>query len=343
MAKIVYGVAGQGFGHATRSQEILKYLVSQGHQVLVLTYGQALFFLAAEFEVFEIPGLGLSYQDNKLVYWRTIYKNASQLAKQSKNWRKILRRFRDFNPDFVITDFEPLSALLAKVQRVPLISLDNQHQLTNTKIELPWQYRRDLLADQLAIKSMVWGANYYLITSFFETKITKPKTFLFPPILRQEILKLKPQRQDFILVYQTSDFDGIVKELKKIKENFVVVGFDREEQVGRLQFKKYSHDEWLNDLANCKAVVGNAGLSLIGECLYLGKPYLAIPVAKQVEQIINAVYLQRKFYGRFIPYFSQAEFADFMKDHSKFEANLKKYRRQDNGAIKKKLDEIIGQ
>ena len=75
MAKIIYGVSGQGFGHATRSKEVLTHLVEQGHEVLVFTYGQALFFLKDEFKVFEIPGLELSYRNNELTYLGTIIKN----------------------------------------------------------------------------------------------------------------------------------------------------------------------------------------------------------------------------------------------------------------------------
>ena len=105
MAKIIYGVSGQGFGHSTRSREVLQYLVSRGHQVLVFTYGQALFFLDEEFDVFEVPGLELIYKNNKLIYWQTVYQNIYQVAKQSRYWNKVLERFRNFNPDIVITDF----------------------------------------------------------------------------------------------------------------------------------------------------------------------------------------------------------------------------------------------
>ena len=113
MAKIIYGISGQGFGHSTRSKEILKYLASQGHDILIFTYGQAVFFLADEFEVFEVPGLGLSYKDNKVVYLGTIYANIKQLAKQSRNWTKISRRFKEFNPDIVI--FTWLSPIVSPI------------------------------------------------------------------------------------------------------------------------------------------------------------------------------------------------------------------------------------
>ncbi|MFA5029846.1 MAG: MJ1255/VC2487 family glycosyltransferase [Patescibacteria group bacterium] len=341
MAKIIYGVAGQGFGHSTRSKEILRQLVSQGHQVLVFTYGQALFFLDEEFKVFEIPGLGLTYKDNKLVYWQTIFRNTKQLLKQSRNWKKILKCFRDFNPDLIFTDFEPLTAMLAKLQRLPLISIDNQHQMTNTRIEIGAKYRRDLLADRLIIKSMVWGAKSYLVATFFETPITKKNTFLFPPILRQEILDLKPQKQDYILVYQTSDFDSLIKELKKIKEKFVVFGFDVEKEDGNLEFKKYSHNEWFDYLANCKAIIGNAGLSLMTEALYLQKPYLAIPVKKQIEQVINAYYLEQQGYGRLAETFNKEQFENFISNYQKFENNLRAYGHKDNQAIFGKINELI--
>ena len=197
MARIIYGVAGQGFVHTTRSKEIIKHLIDSGHKVLVMTYGQALFFLEKDFEVVEIPGLILSYKNNKLSYWETIFKNAKLLLKETKNWKKISKKFKDFKPDMAITDFEPLTCLLAKQSNIPLLSIDNQHQLTNTKISSKG-HKKDLLAAQLIIKSVVWGAKRYFVTTFYETPILDKKTFIFPPIVRQEILDLKTEKQDYM-------------------------------------------------------------------------------------------------------------------------------------------------
>ena len=108
MAKIIYGVSGQGFGHAARSKEILGFLAKQGHQILVFTYDQGLFLLngpEADWEVFEIPGLNLSYKDNRLRYWRTVYKNTEKVFLKVDNWAEILKKFKDFKPDLAITDF----------------------------------------------------------------------------------------------------------------------------------------------------------------------------------------------------------------------------------------------
>jgi len=341
MAKIIYGIAGQGFGHSTRSQEIIRFLISQGHQVLIFTYGQALFLLDKNFEVAEIPGLGLTYKNNKLIYWQTIFKNIQTILKQSRQWKPINQKFKDFNPDLVFTDFEPLTALLAKRFHKPLISIDNQHQLTNSLIEVPDNCRHDFLMDKLAIKSLVWGADYYLATSFFNTKVTKKNTFIFPPILRQEILDLQPKKENYILVYQTSNFNHLVEILKKTDQQFVVFGLNKEGRENNLEYKNYSSREWLKYLADCQAIIGNAGASLISEALHLKKPYLAIPVKKQTEQIINAQYLQRRGYGLFTYQLTLDDFQEFIANLPKYEANLAAYNRQDNSAIFEKIQEII--
>jgi uncharacterized protein (TIGR00661 family) len=44
-------------------------------------------------------------------------------------------------------------------------------------------------------------------------------------------------------------------------------------------------------------VIANSGFSLICEALYLGKPYLAIPVRHQFEQVLNAYYVDKMGYG----------------------------------------------
>ena len=39
--KIIYGVVGEGMGHATRSRVILEHLLSEGHEICVVVSGRA--------------------------------------------------------------------------------------------------------------------------------------------------------------------------------------------------------------------------------------------------------------------------------------------------------------
>ena len=76
-------------------------------------------------------------------------------------------------------------------------------------------------------------------------------------------------------------------------------GFGRGGREGNITFKKPSLDGFLQDLVNCKAIIANAGFSLVTEALHLGKPYLAIPVNHQFEQIFNAYWLDKMGYGAY--------------------------------------------
>ena len=85
----------------------------------------------------------------------------------------------------------------------------------------------------MIIKSFIIKADYYLINTFFYPEIKKKNTFLFPPILRPEILKAKVKHKEHILAYQTSKSDKrIMKNLGKINEKFIVYGFDTYKRKG---------------------------------------------------------------------------------------------------------------
>ena len=48
--------------------------------------------------------------------------------------------------DLIITDFEPLTCHVGHKKRLPVISIDNQHCLTNTVVSYPRKYRGDAAA-----------------------------------------------------------------------------------------------------------------------------------------------------------------------------------------------------
>ena len=38
MARILYGIAGEGAGHASRSKEVIRYLQKKGHELRIVSY-----------------------------------------------------------------------------------------------------------------------------------------------------------------------------------------------------------------------------------------------------------------------------------------------------------------
>ena len=142
-------------------------------------------------------------------------------------------------------------------------------------------------------------ANAYLVISFFTAPVRKRNTFLFPPLLRQEILDATPTQGDHVLVYVTSPAPALAKLLSSVRCRFIAYGFGREGRVeGNILYKKPSLDGFFADLTSARAIVANSGFSLVTEALHLGKPYLAVPVSHQFEQIFNAYWLEKSGYRR---------------------------------------------
>ena len=70
--KILYGIVGEGMGHATRSKVTLDELCAQGHEISIVVSGRAHAFIARQFAdrpnvtIEEIHGLTLDYDNNEL-------------------------------------------------------------------------------------------------------------------------------------------------------------------------------------------------------------------------------------------------------------------------------------
>ena len=343
MVRILYGIAGEGMGHAIRSKVVIEHLLKK-HELIIVSSRKPYEFLSKKFkDVYDIHGLHINYKNNKVQSAKTLFQNAYKLPKGSyRTLRRLMRIIKGFKPDIVISDFEPFTGLISKFFNTPLISIDNMHVMTNCKLKVPKRYYKDYIAAKLVIKSFIIKADYYLINTFFYPKIRKKNTFLFPPILRKDILKVKAKEKDFILVYQTSkDHKKIVKTLKKAKGKFIVYGFDKDKEERNLVFKKFSEKGFIEDLASCKALITNGGFSTIVEAIHLGKPVLSEPIRKQFEQVLNAIFVEKAGYGEFHKKLKADKINDFISNLDVYKDNLKKNKRADNLKILEKLDEVI--
>jgi uncharacterized protein (TIGR00661 family) len=341
MANILYGVNGEGSGHSTRALEVLSHLQASGHTLHVASFDRGLRNLQERFEVTEIYGLRLTYVNNQVRYRRTIASNLMAVGKRAKSGAALSELSDKWKIELVITDFEPLCCHLGHRKHLPVISIDNQHCLTNTEVSYPRKYRRDATLAKLVTRIMTPRADAYLVTSFFTPQINRPRTFLFPPILRQQILKARPKSGEHVLVYVTSPAPGLAKLLSTLRCSFIAYGFGREGQSGNVLYRKPSVDRFLEDLIAAKAIVANAGFSLMTEALHLGKPYLAIPIKHQFEQIFNAYWLEKLGYGTYWEELNKERIESFLYNLSRYGEQLRAYPRNGNTALLDKVDALI--
>jgi len=341
MANILYGVNGEGSGHSSRAREVIRHLEARGHRVHVASFDRGLSNLKNDFEVTEIDGLRLAYVHNRVRYRTTVLRNLLHLPQAARSVRMLERKAEGWDLDLVITDFEPITCHLGHKLNLPIVAIDNQHLLTDTDITYPREYRREAIATKLVTRLMTPGADAYLVISFFEARVKKKKTFLFPPILREEVLHTKPAEGDFVLIYVTSAANELIEVLRTVRQRFVCYGFNREGKDGNLDFRKPALDIFLRDLSVCRAVIANAGFSLISEALYLGKPYLAWPVKRQFEQVFNAYYIAKTGYGAYWDDLNKERVESFLFNLDEYRVALASYPRADNAALLAKLDQLI--
>ena len=341
MANILYGVNGEGSGHSSRAREVISHLNSQGHRVRVTSFDRGYQNLKGDFDVTEIDGLRLTYVHNRVRYGKTVLRNLLHLPKTARTVRSLGRKAEAWSLDLVITDFEPITCHVGHKLGLPIIAIDNQHLLTDAEITYPKEYRKEAAATKIVTKLMTPRADAYLVISFFTARVKKKTTSLFPPILRAEVLNAAAAGGDAVLVYVTSGAAELAELLKSVRGRFLCYGFGREGKDQNLEFRKPSLDSFLRDLSGCKAVIANAGFSLISEALYLGKPYLAWPVKRQFEQIFNAFYIDRMGYGAYWDDLNKERVESFLFNLQKYREQLASYSRADNSALFAKLDELI--
>ncbi|HEX4604183.1 MAG TPA: glycosyltransferase family protein [Candidatus Angelobacter sp.] len=342
MANILYGVNGEGSGHSTRAKEVITHLQKQRHNIYIVSFDRGLRNLSESFPVKEVFGFRITYVNNRVRYKRTLASNLMKAPRAARSLKELSHLVDENNIDLVITDFEPLTSHVGHHKRLPVIAIDNQHAITNTRVSLPRGFRRDAAAVKLVTRMMTPKADAYIVLSFFPAPVTKRNTFLFSPIVRQEVLSAMPRTGDQVLVYVTSPAKELAALLRQVRCKFVAYGFGAEGQDGNILFKKPSMDGFLRDLTSAKAVIANAGFSLVSEALHLGKPYLAMPVKNQFEQTFNAYYLDKLGYGAWWKELSKEKIESFLFNLPAYAEKLSGYPRNGNGALFAKLDELIG-
>jgi uncharacterized protein (TIGR00661 family) len=343
MSRIIYGLSGEGSGHSSRSREMAAHLRERGHDLWLVSYDRGYRNLKDEFRVFEIEGLRIASENNKVSTVKTVAKNLKSLKAGHKSYRELRRElFKKFQPDVVITDFEPMTAYLAQRYDLPLITIDNQHRMRYLKYKCPRGMKVDNQVTRSIVRAMVPRPDVSLVISFAASEVRNNHTFVFPPILRREVLDAKPTTGDHTLVYLTSGFESLLDVLKGFtREKFYVYGYDKSETDGVLHYRPFSSDGFLNDLASAKAVIATAGFTLISEALCLRKPYLAFPMRGQFEQQLNSYQLEELGYGKNGQELTAESIGDFFYRLPDYRGKLADYHAGDNSEIKAKLDELL--
>src|SRR5262249_51453416 len=160
---------------------------------------------------------------------------------------------------------------------------------------VPSRDRLRWFRDVYAYRLVVGRPDRVIVSSFYSAPVRSPKVRLVGPVLRREVLRMRPTRGDFLLAYLNQGESQLVprveRALRSLDIPVVLYGCGGRGKDGNIDFRAPAHMGFLEDLAACRAVFSTAGNQLVGEAIHLGKPMLVMP-EHTVEQRVNALAIE---------------------------------------------------
>ena len=347
--RILYGVNGEGLGHATRSRVVARHLINQGHEVKIAASGRAFPYLSQFFDdVEEIWGLEFALEHGQVDVWRTLTKNVRKGYRGvPEDWRRGVETAKSFGPQMVVTDFEAFSYLFAKRHRIPVISVGNIQMVDRCHHEpsVLAGYRQrvpggPLLRRRQALARQPLHHHHLLLAAHAQAAHHAGAVTL----ARRGAGGRLPSRATTCSCTGVSVRSPMRRSSPRACRARVYGGRDdvtADQRDGNLLYRPFANEAFIEDLRTSRGVVASAGYSLMSEAVYLRKPMLALPLAGQFEQEMNARYLASLGYGTASAGLDTPALDRFLEQEPQLTENLTGYSQDGNEVAFATVDSAI--
>ncbi len=293
--RILYGAYAMGHGHFSKAAVLVPLLEARGHEVRVVSSGADDPPAGYAFRWHRhFPGLAYAVTDGRTDYKASFKRWAKDVPRVARHLWQLRRIANDFQPDLVLSDFEPLSANPFVNTGCEVVALSRQVALCDAGIPLPPDASFERKMTKTVTRLFTIGADRSLGYHY------EPASFrCVPPVVRAEIDTVRPTVDEHVFVYNSvrGGEGGSAAELldwaNRRRQRVVAYGYrdhDRGE-FGPVTFRAPSRQGLLDDLASAKAVMCTAGLSTPVEAILLGKPVAVVPIPGHFEQLANGYHL----------------------------------------------------
>ena len=280
--KVLYAIQGTGNGHLSRAREIVPLLQKKCETDLLVSGSQADVELPFEIK-YRLRGLSFIFgKKGGVDVWNTyIEANTKKLFEE-------IKRIPVKDYDFVINDFEPVSAWACYLNKVPCIAFSHQSSLLDKNSPKP--AKKDLFG-KFILK------NYAPSTLSFGLHFCRYSRNIFTPVIRSEIRTIEIADRGHYTVYLPSyDDQKILEILTKVDDNICWQIFSkRAKQLTlhkNIEIYPVTNDGFIQSMASSTGVLCGAGFETPAEAMFLGKKLMVIPMQNQYEQQCNAAALK---------------------------------------------------
>lgn len=299
--KILYGVQGTGNGHISRATAIGAALAQ--HPEVDVTW---LFSGRNKEDLFGVAdnflwrrGMTFATQDGSLKYLRTMLtNNLWQFAGEVRGLD--LERY-----DSIIVDFEPVVGWAAKLRGRKSIGIGHQYAFAYPVPMTGDNFLGKLILRQFGPASQSLGLHWH----HFNYPILPPVVDL-SGYVRTRVVANK------VVVYLSfEDQSRVIEILRNIPthEFFIYAPGLKRHDTCNIHTRPPSKAGFKQDLVTASSVICNTGFELLSECFTLGIRVLTKPLAKQLEQLSNALALEQLGYATVIHEISRQGIADWLQ------------------------------
>ena len=279
--KILYAVQATGNGHISRTMELMPFLKQYGEVDVFLSGSNS--NLQPDLPVkFRSSGLSLFYGNTGgLDYWR-MWKEL--------NLRRIWKEAKELpveKYDLVINDFDSITSMACKLKNVKSIGFGHQASFQS---ELTPRTDKKDFAGEMVLK------HYATSSAYVGLHFASYDDFIYPPVIKSEILSADPTDQGHVTVYLSHYSDEVVinalQQIKDIRFEIFSKKVKSETNIANIKLLPISNTGFTQSMIHSKAVITGAGFETPAEALYLGKQLLCLPIRGQYEQLCNAAALK---------------------------------------------------
>ncbi len=313
----LFSVYGYGLGHATRVEAILNKLSSD---YLITASGDAYdYFKERGLNPYKINSFRIGNFINSFSWIQTLFQNVDFPIRLMSDFNLFKRLVKEYKPDLLISDTEPVSLSIAESLRMSNAFLSNL---------VPIAYEYDNIMSEWKTPSLNNQAR--IIKLYLERVLAKSDLIISPTITRYNagfkvkftdlIVRSKPNElsstnkiiikerlpKKYVLVtfggasITSEYYESIMPVLKEFKNTqFIVSTNNAVKRVIKLQNITLLPfiNNFLEYLKGAEALITLAGHSTLSEAIVYNKPILAIPIREHVEQLVNAYLIKKKGFG----------------------------------------------
>ncbi|MGD2036136.1 MAG: glycosyltransferase family protein [Bacteroidales bacterium] len=279
--KILYAIQGTGNGHISRARDIIPLLRTRCETDVLVSGYQADIELPYEVK-YRLRGLSFIFgKKGGVDVWNTYIK---------ANLKKLIQEINSLpikEYDFVINDFEPVSAWACYLNKVPCIALSHQSALLDKNVPKP---KKNDLFGKFILR------NYAPSSVRFGLHFSKYSKDIFTPVIRKEVRGLKKEEKDHYTVYLPSyDDNKMIKLFKQVNEVRWQIFSKHSKKIlidQNVEIYPVTNEGFIQSMVSSTGVLCGAGFETPAEALYLGKKLMVIPMSNQYEQQCNAAALK---------------------------------------------------